>query len=402
MQKKILITNRILDLLAGTELVVRDLARGIKANGHIPMIYSPILGTVAEGLIAEGFTVVNDLSLLPVKPDIIHGHHHIQTLQALMHFPDVPAIYVCHDVNYHNDLPPLHDQILTYVAVSYATLQRVVNEARIPWQDTKILSNIVDTNLFKLRTSELPAQPKKALFFSNYTKDWSELSPFQEACQQLGISFDAVGGGLGKLCYNPETILGDYDIVFAVGKCAVEAMAVGCAVIPAYPGTAIGEMVSLRNVRGSRRRNFAQCMRYAAETPRIVAEINKYDPAKVLKVTQFIRKYSSLEYGVENYLKLYDKTIKKWEAKKDTYVSNKAFTKYLDHQLEILNKPRRLIRPIAVPRTLNSGLWRPLELALNMDFRINEIQQTMKRKPWINKYLLAPIKKGLQIFHCYI
>src|SRR6267378_1694517 len=84
---RVLITNVTLAHRTGTETYVRDLASGLLARGHQPIVYCPDLGTVAEELLAATVPVVNDLVRLTAPPDIIHGHQYAETLAALLRFP---------------------------------------------------------------------------------------------------------------------------------------------------------------------------------------------------------------------------------------------------------------------------------------------------------------------------
>ena len=93
---KILITNTALATYAGTEVVVRDLSLELKRQGHVPMVYSPRLGAVAEEIKSHGIEVSDQLTNLSAPPDIIHGHHHAQVIEALLQFPSIPGVYVCH------------------------------------------------------------------------------------------------------------------------------------------------------------------------------------------------------------------------------------------------------------------------------------------------------------------
>jgi len=97
---KILITNIWLADFAGSEVVVRDLALGLLRRGHRPIVYSPTLGSLAEEIAVRGVSVIDDLRQLGEPPDIIHAHHSIPCGEALIRFPDVPAIYVCHAFNH--------------------------------------------------------------------------------------------------------------------------------------------------------------------------------------------------------------------------------------------------------------------------------------------------------------
>src|SRR5262245_54815484 len=95
-RRTVLITNIWLVNPAGSETVTRDLALGLLRRGHRPIVYSPALGTAADELTTRGVSTIDDLSDLGEAPDIIHAHHSIPCGEALIRFPHVPAIYVCH------------------------------------------------------------------------------------------------------------------------------------------------------------------------------------------------------------------------------------------------------------------------------------------------------------------
>ena len=84
---RVLITNNTLDHRAGSELYVRDIALALLRRGHHPIAYSTRLGTVADELRVATVPVIDDLNLLTVIPDIIHGQHHLDAMTALLHFP---------------------------------------------------------------------------------------------------------------------------------------------------------------------------------------------------------------------------------------------------------------------------------------------------------------------------
>src|SRR5438105_12615148 len=114
---KILITNLRLQGRTGTELVVRDLALELQRQGHHPIVYSPRLGPLAREITGRGIAVTRDLETITTPPDIIHGHHHPALVPALLHFPSIPAVYVCHDAEQDADEPFFFPRISKYVAV---------------------------------------------------------------------------------------------------------------------------------------------------------------------------------------------------------------------------------------------------------------------------------------------
>src|SRR5450631_573101 len=123
---RVLITNNSLAARAGSELYVRDLAIELMRRGHQPVAYSTQLGAVAEELRAATVPVIDRLNSLGEIPDIIHGHHHYETLSALLRFPNTPAIYYCHGWIPWQEAALKHPNILRYVAVDDVCRERLI------------------------------------------------------------------------------------------------------------------------------------------------------------------------------------------------------------------------------------------------------------------------------------
>jgi len=141
---RILITNWILDDPGGTQLYVRDLAMALLARGHRPFVYSRIHGDISAQIKAAGIPVVDNLNEIDLAPDIIHGHHHIETLTALLRFPSTPGIFICHGPVPMQEAPPRFPRIVQYLAVSKAARDRLVARNDIPGDRVRIVSNFVD------------------------------------------------------------------------------------------------------------------------------------------------------------------------------------------------------------------------------------------------------------------
>jgi glycosyltransferase involved in cell wall biosynthesis len=229
---KILITNHGLVHRSGTELYVRDLTAALIARGHTIYIYSPMLGRIAEECRALGAAVTDNISELEPTPDIIHGHHHHTVIAAALRFPTTPIVYVCHGVTPWQEKPLRLSTIKKYVAVSNLTRTRIAQTTGIDIQEVELVSNFVNLKKFKKKrsTSHLP---KKALLFGNHWNvESTQYNYIKKACERFGISsVDSIGLESGKITARPEAELTNYDIVFAVGRSAIEAMATGCAVI---------------------------------------------------------------------------------------------------------------------------------------------------------------------------
>ncbi len=307
----ILITNITLVGYTGTEIFVRDLAIGLKNLGHFPMVYSPQLGGVSQQIIAADIPVVSSLSLLPKLPHIIHGHHHVETMQALMHFPNVPAIFVCHSAQSWHDIPPTFSKVLTYVAVDKNCQERLCHDFEILEADVEVILNWVDTDRFP-RRSFLPEKPQRALVFSSYAKANTHLDAVESACEKLQIPLDVIGFGVGKGVTLPEKFLEKYDLIFAKAKCAIEALGTGAAVV-LCDVHGLGSMVTSQNISGFRDWNFGQRLLINSITAdNIITEINKYSAIDADKVTEFIRKEANLTQALQKYLNLYESTIIKY------------------------------------------------------------------------------------------
>ncbi|MDQ1516205.1 MAG: hypothetical protein QOE80_2035, partial [Actinomycetota bacterium] len=194
---RILLTNVTLATRTGTELYVRDLALRLLQRGHTPVVYSPDPGPVADELRLATVPVVDDLTALAEwTPQLVHGHHTLETILALLRFPGVPAIFVCHDWTiWHDEAPPL-DRVVFYVAVDDTCRDRLHLRHGVPTDRLRVIYNWVDLARFPPR-DPLPGHPERALLFSNYAREDSHLGPVREACVRLGIPLDVIGAGVG-------------------------------------------------------------------------------------------------------------------------------------------------------------------------------------------------------------
>jgi glycosyltransferase involved in cell wall biosynthesis len=300
---RILITNIQLASRSGTEIVVRDLAYALARYGHFPMIYCPRVGGLAQEIIAAGVPVYTRLEDIRLPPDIIHGHHHGEIVAALLHFPETAGIFVCHDRLAWHDIPPPHPRLLCFVAVDLNVKERL-NAFAIPESRIQIVPNAVDTERFT-RRAPLPKQPRKALIFSNYATAGTYVEIVQAACNSLGIQLDVVGSGVGRQSSCPEAEVGQYDLVFAKARCALEAMAAGCAVI-LCDIRGIGPYVTRADVEHYRTWNFGmRLLGEPHEAARVIEKIRQYDADDAARVRDYVRREASIDIAVQQYLSIY-------------------------------------------------------------------------------------------------
>jgi hypothetical protein len=327
---RVLITNNGLANRAGSELYVRDLSLALLKRGHTPVAYSTVLGEVAAELRAGTVPVVDNLDQLSVAPDIIHGQHHLETMTALLRFPGVPAVYFCHGWLPWEEAPPKFPRILRYVAVDYTCRDRLLFEHGIPEDRVRVLLNFVDLDRFANRTP-LPAHPKRALVFSNSIAE-SQVANIRAACQQAGIDIDVLGNHSGNITGTPEEVLGGYDLVFAKSRAALEAMAVGAAVV-LCDQIGCGPMVTSDQFDRLRALNFGIRTLASQQVTQdtVASQVSRYDPGDAAQVSARIRREASLEDAVESVEVLYRETISEFERAggNDADAERRAAAEYL-------------------------------------------------------------------------
>jgi hypothetical protein len=301
---RVLITNGSLVARSGTEMVVRDLAWGLYRRGHTPIVYSPYLGPMAEDLRTRTIAVADDLSKIGAAPDVIHGHHHPETVAALLHFPGVPALFTCHSRLHIRDAPPRSGRIFRYLAVDDTCRERLIDEHGIPPKRTAVFRNAVDLERFRPRPP-LPPRPGRALVFSHYASEHTFLPAVRRACEGIGLPLDVVGLSAGNTCERPEQILGNYDLVFGKARCALEALAVGTAVILCdFAG--VGGMVTGADVERLRALNFGlRALREPVSVEVLLREIARYNPDDAAAATRYVRQSAGMGTMIDAALNLY-------------------------------------------------------------------------------------------------
>jgi hypothetical protein len=325
---RILIVNVTLAGRTGTETALRDLVLGLKAAGQKPMVYSPELGEIADEIRASDIPVFSHLRHVPEEPDIVHGNHHVETVEALLQFRNARGLFVCHDRRAQTSAPPRMGRILRYVAVDYNCLERLILEYGIPEHLTRVIYNSVDTTRF-LPRPPLPPHPQRALVYSNYAGPGTHLDAVQQACALLNLPVDVVGSVSGNSSSVPELVVGLYDLVFAKARCALEAMAVGAAVVLSdTPG--LGPLVTSAEVADLRPWNFgARLLRDPLDPAGIARQVQRYDAADAAAVSQFIREQANLSSALERYLHVYEELMD--EPLPTTRTVDRELDQYLRH-----------------------------------------------------------------------
>lgn len=336
----VLVTNTNFSLRTGSELYVRDLALALQRMGHSPVVYSPRLGDLAADLRARAVPVVDDLQSLGRAPDLIHGQHHMETMTALAMFPDTPAIYACHGCLPWQETPPVHPRILQYLAVNEAVRDHLAFAAGIPQDQITLALNFVDLERFQPRPT-LPARPSKALVFSNYASEANYVGVIRECCARRGISVDVIGYASGNPSNAPEAVLGDYHLIFARGRAAIEAIAVGAAVI-CCDHEGMSELVTPGNLEYLRRNNFGlRILDRPLRADLFDAQLDRYDPADAAEASARIRASAGLDLGAARIVECYERVIERWRASGERASESAPLSRYLRDASNLTDKLAR-------------------------------------------------------------
>ena len=118
-QLRVLIATYDLSLRGGTQMYVGDLANGLLRRGHTPIVYSTQLGDIARQIRERTIAVTDDLSTIGMAPDLIHGNHSLETVTALLRFPNVPAVQTIHGNLGFLSAAPKFTRVLRYLPVDY-------------------------------------------------------------------------------------------------------------------------------------------------------------------------------------------------------------------------------------------------------------------------------------------
>lgn len=300
---RLLITNFTLAGRHGSVMYVHDLAMNLLRRGHNPVVYAPESGEVALELRRATVAVTDSLQTVSAPPDLIIGNTHPDTMCALLQFPGVPAIFLCHAWDAWLADAPKFPRLRRYVAVDETCRDWLVSQRGIPEDRVRIIYNGVDLERFKPR-EPLPEKPARAAVFSNHISETNGLGVIRAACQRAGLSLDVIGRSGGQVVSRPEEILRRYDLVFGKARCALEAMATGCAVITCDYGQ-LGCMVTSQNWPELRRMNFGRrSIRNRLDVDGVLAEIARFNRDDARHVSRCIRDVANLGDSVEALLAL--------------------------------------------------------------------------------------------------
>jgi CheY-like chemotaxis protein/glycosyltransferase involved in cell wall biosynthesis len=370
---KILMVNTTLDSYAGSETFTYTLACELKRVGHDVICFSPRLGRLADRLRESYVTVTADLAEVPDDIDVIHAHHRHESLLAFSRFPNKPMILVCHGILPWQERPfRSRLNIHRYVAVSEEVRDHLVRRHRVHPRDVLVVRNGIDLRRFAARLP-IRARPMHALILSNYmpaaTRDL-----IANVCGQLGISLREVGKAQSR--WDVEEEINRADLVFALGRGALEALACKRAVIVFDYNGADGlvtpenfHLLRLRNLSGRTHRH-----QYTEESLR--GEIERYDPSTADPLYEVVRREHDVRHMAARYVALYEEatTLPEWKRARPEELAVRHYRGAAE-LFEDTNGLRTLVaaRDQTIQMIYDSRGWRVLEALRRVRRRVRGV-----------------------------
>jgi glycosyltransferase involved in cell wall biosynthesis len=366
---------------SGTEVVTIEMAMGLARRGHDIVVFSPDLGPSAESLRAAGITVTNRLDAVAFAPDVVHGNHSVDLVHGLIRFPDAPGVFVCHNSDHWACSPPDLSQVRAFVAVDRACRDRIVNDLPRVRDDVRIIQNAVDLERYRSRDA-LPARPSRALALTKFS---DHLAALHAACAACGLQLDQFGPGTGQVVDDLPDRLKQYDLVFATARMALEAMAVGCAVI-VVDARGLAGMVTAQNCAAWREDNYGRrILTRPVTADAIMEEIARYDATDAAAVAADVRAHHALDRILASYEQVYRGAA---GAAADRDRVAREWSNVMRQFLPLMDG----IPPVSLPDVGHRIAWLEKELAArarDVAWRDNELAARARDVEWRENELAA-------------
>ena len=307
---RILISNFALFNQAGTETYSFELCKQLNKLGIEVFFYSAYIGKYfRKKLDLLGIQTTTDLEAIKeVKFDIIHAQHNLNAIELRYYFQNIPMVYQQHGtVPFLESLPPFNININHYLAVS-KNIERILLKKGVDKNNITVSRNFVDSKKF-YSYKQINKKPGSALILSNKINKTTQ-NIISKATQELGIKTDYVGKNQYVNNFELPKIINQYDIVFTLGRGAIEAMM--CKRIPIIFDIHGGDgLVTPSNFNKLRKLGFSGKLyshQYTVED--LKKEIGKYNSSYGSKLRNLAIKYFDSTKNIKKILAIYQKVIK--------------------------------------------------------------------------------------------
>lgn len=333
---KILLTNHHLLDYAGTETYLITLAEFLKKNGQEVYIYSKYIDKVLPKIAELNIVATGNINeLLDIKFDIAHVHHNINALEVRHHFPNLPIVFQSHGVLPFLEQPPiLNLNISHYLAISEEVKDNLIKNG-ISNDKITILRNLIDSSKF-LPITQINSTPKEALIFSSRITTEEEMI-IKDACSLLNINTKFYGKRFETIKQEElPNVINQADIVFSLGRGAMEAMM--CGRVPIIYDYLGGDgLITEENYDEVEKHNFSGRLNSSKyNTEALINEIKKYKKELGKSLRDITIKRYDAQHNTLKVITIYKKTIKTY---KNINLSD-TDKKTLIHLIETINITR--------------------------------------------------------------
>jgi tetratricopeptide (TPR) repeat protein len=308
---KILIgTHHLIDL-TGSEIYTFTLAEQLVKAGHDVKVYSKYIDKMRDQFEAINVELFDDIEKLrEFEFDVAHVHHNITAFEVRSAFPELPIIMLSQGVLPFLEQPPnMELGISKFLGISLEVINNLLKK-NVPSNRISYFPNIVDESKF---TSGEPIneKPRKALIISGRLDKIRE-KIIRRACEMLSIETRFVGGRFGSFSQQKVlSLIKESDIVFSLGRGAIEAMM--CGRVPVIFDYLGGDgMVTPEAFDEIRKNNFSgrrYKKNFSAEE--LAEEINKYQQNYGTELRELaVQNFSASKY-VKHLIEIYKTAIEK-------------------------------------------------------------------------------------------
>ncbi len=304
----LLFTNNTLQGLAGSELYVYELALELQRRGNQVSCFTLNTGPVGDKLREKGVKIVTTLAEMEALPpvDFIHAHHRLEARLAASCFPLAPIVYA--------SLGPFHPfeqagadrGIFTrYIAISQDVRDKMTYAQQIPATKISVVPNFVDLARFTAHRT-LEVKPRRVLLLTNYFKPEGLI---EEACKVAGgLELKAIGAQ-SESVWNVEDYIDWADVVVTSARGALQAMAMGRAVV-VYRPTGSDGLLTPANFETCLYHNFSgRAFGKQFDATTMAEQLTSYNTGEVRQLQYRVRSEFSLSRIAESLLQVYQQTI---------------------------------------------------------------------------------------------
>jgi hypothetical protein len=222
---RIVVSHEQLVGFGGTESYLLTVVDGLERLGHDVIVYALRAGPAAELARERGIRVESREAHLPGRCDAVLAQDAATAYELSGRYPDAAHLFVAHSVAHSLQSPPQAEGACHAVVVMNDRVGRRT-EGLARSLPVARLRQPIDLQRFCFQTLRLEQRRRpRALVLSNYTKG-TRARMIEQACAAAGFEVRGIGATTTPTSA-PEYEIADAEIVFSLGRGALEAMASG-------------------------------------------------------------------------------------------------------------------------------------------------------------------------------